>query len=335
MLRSAIAYASAAITCVVPVAALSQEAAERPGGVWSGLIENDWFASTDQNYTNGARLARFAEADPGGTHYDFAGGILRARPERDEVIYGFALGQNLYTPEDTDTALPLPGQRPYAAWLYGEYSLIRIGEERVDQLTFQLGTVGPNALGEEVQNGFHDLIGGEDAEGWDNQIGNEVGFVLSLDRKLKSRYLVREIRGLDIDFTPNAGIAFGNIRTDAKLGATLRIGTGLSDDFGPPRIRPASAGVGYFSPDEPNGFYAFFGAQGRAVAHDITLEGSLFDDDDGITVEPETFVGETQAGFVWRLNGWQLGYTHVWRGEEYEGQTDGQRFGALSVAVRF
>ena len=35
---------------------------------------------------------------------------------------------------------------------------------------FQLGLTGPNALGEIVQNGIHQIIGEENADGWDEQI---------------------------------------------------------------------------------------------------------------------------------------------------------------------
>src|SRR5437868_1390157 len=44
------------------------------------------------------------------------GGLL---PTGFDYKLGLSLGQNIYTPTDTDTTAALPNDRPYAAWLYG------------------------------------------------------------------------------------------------------------------------------------------------------------------------------------------------------------------------
>ncbi|ADM09134.1 hypothetical protein PB2503_05302 [Parvularcula bermudensis HTCC2503] len=325
-----------AVAALTLASGITPAAAQEARAVWSAVHENDYFAGTDQNYTSGVRFARFIEVEPGGFQFGIAERLFGARGDRDEVIYGLGLGQSLYTPTDTDAEAPLFDQRPYAAWLYSEYSLIRLGGGTADQLTVEFGTVGPDALGEEVQNNYHTLIGGEEAEGWDNQIRNELGVVVSYERKLRAQFS-REIGnvGVGVDVTPYAGGSVGNIRSDVRAGAILRLGAGLDDDFGPPRINPASAGVGYFSPTQSNALYAYIGGQGRYVFNDITLEGSLFDDDDPVTVDIEETVGEIQGGIVWRIADWQLAYSQVWRTKQFEAQADNQRFGAVSIARRF
>jgi hypothetical protein len=36
---------------------------------------------------------------------------------------GISIGQNLYTPQDTETSAPIRNDRPYAAWLYSSFAL--------------------------------------------------------------------------------------------------------------------------------------------------------------------------------------------------------------------
>ena len=57
----------------------------------------------------------------------------------------------------------------------------------LDHLQLLLGVVGRGALGEEVQNGFHDLLNGvisqHQAAGWGSQLSNEPGGVLTYEHK--------------------------------------------------------------------------------------------------------------------------------------------------------
>ena len=59
--------------------------------------------------------------------------------------------------------------------------------------------------------------------------------------------------GLGVDLIPNAGVSLGNVLTQASAGLTLRFGQDLANDYGPPRVRPAMAGAGFFRPREGAG----------------------------------------------------------------------------------
>ena len=37
--------------------------------------------------------------------------------------FGISIGQNIYTPQDTDDRAPIRNDRPYAAWLYASFAL--------------------------------------------------------------------------------------------------------------------------------------------------------------------------------------------------------------------
>lgn len=297
--------------------------------IWSALVENDSFGSTDSNYTNGVR---FGYLSPAGRGAGLARKVLRASPD-DVTRIGVAFGQSIFTPEDTEAFEPLPGQHPYAGWLYGEYSvLVERDDNALDMLTVTAGVVGPAALGEEVQNSFHRLINGDRVNGWDNQLRNEPGLILSYERRWRPFFRVSS-RGIGVDAAPNAGVSVGNVLTQGKAGLTLRIGRNLEGNYGPPRIRPSLAGAGYYRGVDAASWYLFAGAEGRAVARNIFLDGNTWRD--SLSVEKRHLAADFQAGAVIQIKAIQIAYTCVWRTKEFETQDARHEFGALSLSAKF
>ncbi|MCI4661954.1 MAG: lipid A deacylase LpxR family protein [Neomegalonema sp.] len=301
-------------------------------GVWSFVWENDYFADTDQNYTNGVRFSYVSPPQRrSSTAFRIVDYILGLE-ESEDIRFGAALGHNIYTPESTVSLDPPMDEHPYAGWLYGEYSLFVDRGEQTDTLAFQLGMVGPSAQGEWVQNNFHEVIDSYEVLGWDTQLRDEPGFNVIFERKEK--YLAQsEWLGLQFDATPSWGFTLGNVRTDAKVGVMLRLGSDLKSDFGPPRIRPSLGGVSYFDPQGDFSWYLFGGLEGRAVARNIFLDGNTFRD--SRSVDKKIFVGDAQFGAVMQFQGVQLGYTGVLRTPEFDGQAEAQYFGAVSLSVRY
>ena len=94
--------------------------------IFTFQVENDYFnliGKSDRDYTNGLRLGWLSPALP-----DLPDGLtsLTTIPTffgEDPVSsvtrrLGISIGQNLYTPQNTDTSAPIYNDRPYAAWLY-------------------------------------------------------------------------------------------------------------------------------------------------------------------------------------------------------------------------
>lgn len=298
-------------------------------GIWSVLIENDSFSTTDRNYTNGGRIGYLSAKGRGSA---LARRILRAGPQ-DKTRIGFALGQSIFTPQNIQAREALPDQHPYAAWLYGEYTVLVERENNVlDTFAVNLGIVGPAALGEQVQNNFHDLIGIGSANGWDNQLRNEPGLIATFERQWRPFFLA-SARGFGFDIAPSAGVSAGNVLTQAKAGITMRFGRNLAGDYGPPRIRPSLAGAGYYAPADKTRWYAFIGTEGRAVAHSIFLDGNTFKN--SLSVNKRHLVADAQAGFVVQFADAQIAYTYVWRTREFKTQLQRHEFGAVSLSTRF
>lgn len=320
-------------------------------GTYSLIVENDVFTGTDRNYTAGHNLSWVSDAkrDPddlvtGGFGRMLAGAIygldtIRARngdgdPDTDILMHeSFALGHSIFTPENISTPDPLPDQHPYAGYLYGNYSLVLAHRHMIDTFALDIGIIGPSAFGEEVQRNWHQLIDGEDPRGWDNQLHDEPGLTFTYQRQWRHD-LRNSIGRFGLDILPTAGASLGNVRTQANLGATLRAGYNLGNDYGPPRIRPALAGSAILDQgNEGIAFYLFGGVEGRAVLRNIFLDGNSFRD--SLNVQRKPLVADFQVGAVFQTRSFQLAYTYVIRTEEFDGQMNPQKFGAISLSVRF
>ncbi|MBM3538258.1 MAG: lipid A deacylase LpxR family protein [Alphaproteobacteria bacterium] len=303
-------------------------------GVYTFINENDLYAieNSDRHYTNGVRLAWLSADDEVPEWGKQLGDALPfLNPEARRRI-GWAIGHNLYTPQDKATRERVADDRPYAAFLYVGLALQSETETRLDTLELDIGVVGPAALGKPIQNNYHRLIGAKKAYGWSHQLKNEPGVALAWERKW--RFLDEQPPDtLGWDVIPHLAGSIGNVSTYAGAGATFRFGDDLISDFGPPRIRPALPGSSSYRPRDSFGWYLFAGAEGRAVLRDVFLDGNTFTDSHSVSKKP--LVADFQAGFALLFERFRLSYTQVMRTREFDGQDRPDFFGSVSISARF
>lgn len=298
-------------------------------------VENDLFGNgQDRNYTNGVRL----------TYFDFGADIpsivrrtVNALPgfdvnETTSIYYTF--GQNLYTPAVITAPVPDPNDRPYAAFLYGSAGLTNVTDNHVDDLELTLGVVGPMALGDEVQTAVHRVVGADDPSGWDYQLHNEPGVIVSWQRAWLGRDDM-QFSGLNFRAIPHGGVTLGNVYTYANAGATLQL-TPKQYRWQalPPRVRPAITGSGFFQvPEDHFAWSLFLGGEGRLVGRNLFLDGNSFRDSP--SVDKRYLVADVSGGVALTYGRAQLSYTLNWRSREFRGQDDQSLFGAISLGYRF
>jgi len=308
-------------------------------------LENDWFAKAsgaeaDRDYSTGIRISYLtgALAMPEWVRNldlpTFVGSDGDNRIRR----LGISVNQNLYTPEDTLTKAPIPDDRPYAGWLSVGVALQTIFRQgdvpiRMDSYELSLGVVGPWALGEQMQNNFHDLIGNDESLGWDNQLKNEPAIQLTFERRWRTgAWEFLPALSLEGDLVPYVGFGLGNVVTNALAGGIVRVGQDLRNDFGPPRARPALPGSEAFANDGIS-WYVFAGLEGQAVAHNIFLDGNTFRDGPSVTRNP--LVAEAQVGLAIFVGDVRIAYTHVMKSPEFEERDRWQQYGSLSLGFSF
>lgn len=299
-------------------------------------VENDLIGGgTDQFYTSGVRLTYFNAGMDSPEIIDTLDKLLPMFKINETTSTYFTLGHNIYTPEDITIASLQEDDRPWAAFLYTSIGLSTVERNHIDDIEITLGVVGPEAFGEDIQRFVHENISDSPSpEGWDNQIKFEPGVILSWQRRWPAA-LALDAGDYRLAFEPNINASVGNIYTYAGAGVMLSFGPyqGYLQDA-PPKVRPSSPGSGYFeTPDQGWSWYVFAGADGRAVARNIFLDGNTFRNSD--SVDKEILVGDLTAGLAFTLDKYRLAYSINSRSDEFKGQDGDSIFGSVTLSTRF
>lgn len=341
---------------------------------WRGgtvRVENDLFAGTDRNYTNGIALSmvshdmegslrsdclprplglytRFLSwVDPGFWH------SAGAEPASQNVV--MRIGQTMYTPGDKTRTDLIRDDRPFAGLLYLGLAWNRrirpqgTGYEMLDSRELTLGVIGPSSLAEQSQNLVHDLRSIERFRGWDNQVHNEPAFQLAMERKFKPYADGAVQLGWGSNVVGSYALRLGNIETAASAGLELRAGWNIPNDFGSYSIRPggenrppsAAARLRTTQPqsaDAPRpGVHAFVNVETKAVAWDFSLDGNLFRSSHHVSRRPWVVQAAAGISSQWLVagRGIRLALMRVWRTREFDEQMGRHAFGSIALSLEF
>lgn len=337
-------------------------------------LENDLFADTDQNYTNGVALTAVSHDITGKLRTECLPTPVRLHAELIKFVNpGFwsdaensahtqnvvvKFGQSMFTPKDFARTDLILDDRPYAGLLYVGMSWNRRKHEPqsnleiLDTREITLGVIGPLSLAEQSQNLVHDVIGADKFLGWQHQLKNEPAMQMAMDRKFKDYRGTGAIQpGFSADSIRSLGLRLGNIETSAALGIEGRIGWNLPNDFGTYPIRPgaenrppSAASIHSGSNDayptvaKPRpGIHLFGTLETKLVAHDFSLDGNLFRSSHSVTRRPwvaQAAVGISVHGLVVG-HGVKLAVMRVYRSREFEEQRTNQAYGSVALSIEF
>lgn len=333
-----------------PVAAPAPRAEREPlterarqAGLFTFYFENDYFGGTDRFYTSGAKFSWLTADLSSWGERGWRKGVLALLPfvNREGTVkqFGFSLGQQIYTPSDRDRATPAANDRPYAGWSYAEISFIAKNGHRADIVSLQAGMIGPSSRAADTQRIVHEWLNDSVPAGWDAQLRDELGVNFIYERRYRG-YGHTLGRTLGLDVIPHGGVSLGNVQTHLNLGATLRLGLNLPSDFGVQLARGGAIGASPNDDHDPRvaadrdlSFFLFGGADGRAVARNIFLDGNTWKER-GPSVDKRPFVADLQAGFGLSAGRWQLTGTYVRRTREFRTQPEATSdFGSITLSV--
>ncbi len=308
--------------------------------------ENDAFIGTDRDYTNGFKLtARTPFRDgPNASHLPrWSRPIidrlpLVSSPEHARAV-SFSVAQNIYTPEDTDRRDLIEDDRPYAGIILLSAGFHSKTTDIKNNWEFGIGILGPHSYAEDIQDWVHDLTHTRPAQGWDNQLEDEL--LIDIVFETQRRYVLSEkADGLSFDFIPHVGGRLGNVSIYLNVGAEARLGRRLPTNFGTCPIRPGCQPAGAFSRERgyshagrPLGFHLFVGVDGRGVLHDVTLDGNTVRDSHQVDREP--WVADLMAGIGMEYGKFSGSYSYIFRTKEFETQDFRHGFGAISISYVF
>ncbi len=265
--------------------------------------ENDYFAATDQYYTQGFS---FELVDPWMKNFPLSKTLVH--PKFSTLKYGLAIEHNGYTPTSIGSDAILYRDRPFAADFSLKSFVIGIDSVRNQRFTTTLsaGIIGPGAGGKEMQTYIHKQTDNATPHGWNNQVQNDLLLNYQVDYQ-KQLVAYRNIFSLSGD----AVARIGTVNDKLGIGGTLMIGY-----FDSP-----------FSPDAPKGsvkrhfrIYAYEHPMFHVVGYDATLQGGLFNKTSPYTIasqDMERILFENRFGFVLNYQRLYLEYFQSVRSRQF------------------
>jgi lipid A 3-O-deacylase len=289
-------------------------------------FENDYFTfwlprseRPDREYSNGVVLhfpaPSFVSATP---RLAGAPACTGAEWSTDPCVSAsLAIGHRIYTPTPWR---PLPGERPYAGWLFSAVEVERSTSQRRRQIGLEVGITGRASLGQAIQTFVHDRRGYGGPVGWEDQIGFEPAFSV---RAMESRLLATPVgnAGLGALVGGSIGASLGTLHSGASAGVEARAGVRPPHPWRPGE-RVARSGLS---------LYALAGASQHLVVRNLMLDGAAFRDSP--SVERLPLVTEWTAGVGARVGRLGIEYRAVVRGREYATQAEPHPYGSFSVFV--
>jgi len=313
---------------------------KQPRGKLTLYVDNDTGGmnlvdDSDRWYSNGAAL--------GYTHQpDWAARLAEALPfqnelgqPKDRAGAGYIVGQLMFTPEDITQSAPQPNDRPFVGYNFLGAYWQRANAHTLEGVQVDVGFVGNSTQADAIQELIHDLFGGDDPNGWPNQVEDEPTAQVFLRKKWKWRAWQDDDSTLALQVLPYGTLALGTVNRSLELGGDLRIGWRLPEDFGPGRLLdPLDAVSG--TPDGKWHAYGFLGGSVRVVEHNLFIEGSEFQSGPG--VEAEELVGELRFGVAGRYRfteaaHLELAWANTLRSDEFEQQDDSHAFGSFTLTA--
>ena len=321
------------LVLALPLGAAAQTVpAADPGSIVTLQIENDAFSipGTDRYYTSGERLGYVT---PTGAVpnlvANFGNMVFGPGTQRMEID----VQQEIFTPADTQAYDPNPYDRPYAGHLALDAELIQDSTTTRSTAEITGGVIGPDSLGQSVQNGFHSIIGDTPSRGWHYQLKNEPTLDFTGGRIWRADLVEFGGSGIGVQALPQVTAQLGTTEIYAQAGAILRVGSGMDSDFGPAVMQPAMSGTDAYTPTQPFVWYIFAGGLGRVVAHDELVQGDDFQSSRGVALTP--LQGDLEVGGAIILFGLRVTATEIFETAEFHNEAPAFQYGSVAISSRF
>ena len=278
--------------------------------------DNDYFAATDQNYTQGYNfelVSPFFKKNP----LNF----LFIKPSNSEYKYGLSIEHIGFTPNNIKSPNIQYGDRPFAASIMLKSFSIATDTIQKTRLvsSLNLGLIGSGAFGKEMQVAIHEATGNTIPKGWRNQIKNDV--VLNYEINYEKQ-LIRYNNFFSLN--SNSNLRVGTLFTNASVGLNAIIGI-INSPF--------------TSITNKNKFQLYFYSQPvfTAVGYDATLQGGIFNNKSPYTISSrsiERFTAQYNYGIVLQTKTMYFEYSRSSITREYDlGRS--ANWGGIKIGFKF
>lgn len=229
-------------------------------------VDNDvfiWYTNSDRYYTFGLGLSftRLLPTEKESRHF-----LKKIFPNSHGYISNYKLKLQAYTPgnlKESDDASSF--DRPFAGWLYGQYTVsTRINDYNL-QVGFNAGVLGSASGAGRFQNWFHGLINNDPVEGWENQIENQPGVHLLVN--LRRAFIKKSWMNISME----TDLSLGNIFLNAYPKARLNIGKMNSVDA-------SSLYNNWLKDSDSPEFFVSLSGGVKLIGYNATIQGGIFEE---------------------------------------------------------
>lgn len=261
---------------------------------------------------------------------------VTANPSLNNKIIGFEAGQKIFNPQSgsvfyngaDQTALV---DRPFAAYLYAGVNLnLLFKSESNLKIGAQMGFIGPNALGKQIQTFVHDNFGFYHPSGWEYQINNE--FQLNLSAEYNR--LITRADWFDLSLASYANL--GNGFTGAGIGPLVRLGN-FNQLFNSVSTQSTVSRNKTLKPLHKNEVFFYYKPQFNYVAYDATIQGGLFDKHSSLelTKDKEPFIFSQRFGVAFTANRFVFDIAAIFHTRDDKEMVQSHQWGAVTGLYRF
>ena len=284
------------------------------------ITDNDLYTSSknDMYYTNGLELFyRFLSKND--------------NPKINKKITEFRIGQYIYNPRFINAEAVTINDRPFTGYLFAEAGRSFFYQsESVLKTDFQVGFMGPNALGKETQESFHHIIGYKEVFGWENQLHNAFA-VQAHVMYSKKMFPAKYNDFIDLHFQSEANV--GTIFDGVSTGLLTRIGFKKLLPIYDSNLHNASvSSVPQYNIRE---FYFYAMPSVNYQFYDATIQGSMFSNTSPLTFELEPLRFNAEFGLKYRHNNFNMSYSFIYRGRELRDPETNTNSGYFYGSIRF
>jgi hypothetical protein len=263
---------------------------------------------------------------------------VNANSNLQNKVLGFETGQKIFNPQSGSIYYngaddPRYVDRPFAAYLYVGSTLNFLYKNESNlKLGAQIGVVGPDAFGKQVQDYVHDNFGFYHPSGWEYQIDN------NWELNLSAEYNRLLARGSWIDVSLTSYANLGNGFTGAGIGPLLRLGD-FNQLFNSVSTQSTAIKSNPATRLHRHELFFYYKPQFNVVAYDATVQGSLFGSRNPnsmeITLDPERFVFSNQLGLGYSGKRFVLDAAAIFHTKDVKQMVQSHQWGTVTLLYRF
>lgn len=278
------------------------------------------FYGQDRYYTNGLFI-----------NFRHATDQQKLSNSLEKVTYEISAGQKMYNPISGYSPKLATQDRPFAGYLYAGANVnLFYKKESILKFGLELGTVGPNALGEDAQKLLHKIVGFYEIKGWEYQIKNEP----TINLTTQFTKLLGRSQAYKSDLSLESYVNIGTTFSGAGIGILLRSGD-INQLFNSAYTNSQVSNNSKTERLVNNEYFFYAKPQLNFIAYDATIQGSMFNKDSPVTFETKPLVFAQQLGLNYSTPRFTFDFGLTFKSKEVKSTAKAHQYGSISMYYRF